>query len=163
MPPTLVPKNSADAYKKCVARFLKAVSPEQNIVDLAQNMGKNKPKLYPVIDDGKLGEIYHWRGAYLQDWIVDPGFPLTWHLRKEAAGYGPHGDLNSHSVDLARFLVGEISSVQCKLKTFIRERSLPDTEKETAFEAAAAEGKGEVTVDDASLMIVEFAMEEIKT
>ena len=84
------------------------------------------------------------------------GFPLTWHLRKETAGYGPHGDLNSHSVDLARYLVGEIKTVQCTMANFIRQRSLPDEEKETAFEAAAAEGQGEVSVDDASFMIVEF-------
>jgi predicted dehydrogenase len=108
------------------------------------------------IDAGKIGDIYHWRGAYLQDWIVDPGFPLTWHLRKETAGYGPHADLNSHSVDLARYLVGEIASIQCKLKTFVHRRSLPDPAMETAFEAAASEGTGEVNVDDASLMIVEF-------
>jgi predicted dehydrogenase len=109
-----------------------------------------------LIDDGKLGQIYHWRGAYLQDWIVEPSFPLTWHLRRETAGYGPHGDLNSHSVDLARYLVGEIRAVQCMMGHFIRERPLPDAEREAAFEAAASSGRGPVTVDDASFMIVEF-------
>jgi predicted dehydrogenase len=59
-----------------------------------------------LIEEGKIGRIYHWRGAYLQDWITDPSFPLTWHLRKESAGAGPQFDLNSHSVDLARYLVG---------------------------------------------------------
>jgi predicted dehydrogenase len=109
-----------------------------------------------LIDEGKLGQIYHWRGAYLQDWIVDPGFPLTWHLRRETAGYGPHGDLNSHSVDLARYLVGEIKTVQCMMGHFIRERPLPDEEREAAFEAAASAGRGPVTVDDASFMLAEF-------
>ena len=109
-----------------------------------------------LIEEGKLGRIFHWRGAYLQDWIVDPNFPLTWQLRKETAGYGPHGDLNSHSVDLARYLVGEIKTVQCTMANFIRQRNLPDEEQETVFEATAAEGEGEVTVDDASFMVVEF-------
>jgi predicted dehydrogenase len=59
-----------------------------------------------LIDEGRIGRIFHWRGAYQQDWIVDPNFPLTWHLRAETAGTGPHGDLNSHSVDLAHYLVG---------------------------------------------------------
>ena len=36
-----------------------------------------------LIDEGKIGRIYHWRAAYLQDWIADPNFPLTWQLRKE--------------------------------------------------------------------------------
>ena len=62
-----------------------------------------------LIDEGRVGRIFHWRGAYLQYWIVDPNFPLTWHLQKETAGSGPQGDLNSHSVDLARYLVGDIS------------------------------------------------------
>lgn len=109
-----------------------------------------------LIDQGKLGRIFHWRGAYQQDWIVDPDFPLTWHLRKETAGYGPHGDLNSHSVDLARYLVGEIKSVQCMMAHFITERSLPDGANETAFGAVTGTGRGEVTVEDASLMSVEF-------
>ena len=41
-----------------------------------------------LIDEGFVGRIFHWRGAYLQDWIVDPDFPLTWHLRREHAGRG---------------------------------------------------------------------------
>ncbi|MAV36816.1 MAG: dehydrogenase [Planctomycetaceae bacterium] len=109
-----------------------------------------------MIEDGKLGELYHWRGTYLQDWIVDPNFPLTWHLQQERAGYGPHGDLNSHSVDLARYLVGEIKSVQCTLTQFIDQRPLPDEEREAAFAAAVGQGTGHVTVDDASFMVVEF-------
>ena len=64
-----------------------------------------------LIDDGFIGRIFHWRSAYLQDWIVDPSFPLTWHLRRETAGYGAHGDLGSHSVDLARYLIGEVAAV----------------------------------------------------
>ena len=64
-----------------------------------------------LIDEGRIGQIYHWRGAYLQSWIMDPAFPLTWHLQKDKAGSGPHGDLNSHSIDLARYLVGDIKSI----------------------------------------------------
>ena len=85
------------------------------------------------IEEGKLGTIYHWRGCYLQDWIVDPEFPLTWHLRKEIAGSGPHGDLNSHSVDLAQYLVGGISSVSCLQKTFIKERPIADEKASATF------------------------------
>jgi predicted dehydrogenase len=110
-----------------------------------------------LIDEGKIGRIFHWRGTYLQDWIVDPNFPLTWQLRKEIAGAGPHNDLNSHSVDLARYLVGEVKSVCCMTTTFIKERPLPEETGETAFKASTErEEKGEVTVDDAAFMVVEF-------
>ena len=71
-----------------------------------------------LIEEGKLGQIFHWRGAYLQDWITDPNFPLTWHLQKKYAGAGPHYDLNSHSVDLARYLVGEVVAVSAMTKLF---------------------------------------------
>jgi len=110
------------------------------------------------IDEGKIGRIYHWRGAYQQDWIIDPNFPLTRQLQKESAGSGPHNDLNSHSVDLAHYLVGEIKSVSCLTANFVKERPLP-TRDATAFSAggSAAAAMGAVTVEDASLMMVEFA------
>lgn len=38
-----------------------------------------------LIDAGRIGQIYHWRAVYLQDWIMDPNFPLVWRLQKDAA------------------------------------------------------------------------------
>jgi len=110
-----------------------------------------------LIDEGFVGRIFHWRGAYLQDWIVDPEFPLTWHLQKDKAGAGPHYDLNSHSVDLARYLVGEITTISALTPTFIKERPLPGAGAAT-FSAGSGEETemGEVTVDDASFMLAEF-------
>jgi len=112
-----------------------------------------------LIDTGRLGRIFHWRGAYLQSWIIDPEFPLTWHLQAEHAGAGPLWDLGSHSVDLARFLVGEIDSVQALTTTFIAERPLPGAEAGT-FKAgggtSAAAPRGKVTVEDAAIMAVTF-------
>lgn len=99
-----------------------------------------------LIRDGRLGRIRHYRGTYLQDWIVDPAFPLVWRLRKEKAGSGALGDIASHSVDLARFLVGEIVEVAGTLETFVKRRPLPDTPGK----------KGAVTVDDAALALVRF-------
>jgi predicted dehydrogenase len=111
-----------------------------------------------LIDEGRVGRIFHWRGAYLQDWITDPNFPLTWHLQKEFAGSGPQGDLNSHSVDLARYLVGDIRKVSCMTAHFITERPLPDEAASGTF-SGKVKGveKGKVTVEDAAFMTVEFA------
>jgi predicted dehydrogenase len=110
-----------------------------------------------LIDEGKIGRIFHWRGAYLQSWIVDPAFPLTWHLRRETAGSGPQGDLNSHSIDLARFLVGEISSVMAMTARFVPERPLPGAGAAT-FSAGQAAGTqmGGVTVEDAAFLLARF-------
>jgi len=109
-----------------------------------------------LISEGKIGQIFHWRGAYLQDWITDPNFPLTWHLQKKFAGAGPHYDLNSHSVDLARYLIGEVKNVSAMLKTFVTERPLPSKTAGTFKSGAAGVEKGQVTVDDAAFMVVEF-------
>jgi len=82
-----------------------------------------------LIEEGRIGRIHHYRGTYLQDWIVDPKFPLVWRLRKETAGSGALGDLASHSIDLARFLVGEITEVTGALETFIKTRPQPGKPK----------------------------------
>ncbi|MFW6182355.1 MAG: Gfo/Idh/MocA family protein [Chloroflexota bacterium] len=110
-----------------------------------------------MVEDGEIGEIFHWRSAYLQDWIVDPNFPLTWHLQKDKAGAGAHYDLGTHSVDLARFLVGEPVAITAMTANFIKERPLPGAGAATfsAGESGTTE-KGEVTVDDASFMLAEF-------
>ena len=111
-----------------------------------------------LIDDGKIGRIYHFLGEYLQSWIMDPSFPLTWHLRKETAAYGPHIDLGSHTIDLARFLVGEITSITGMTRQFVTERPLPDEVAAGTFKAAGAAGggMGKVGVEDGAMMTVGF-------
>jgi predicted dehydrogenase len=109
-----------------------------------------------ILDEGRIGRIFHWRAQYLQDWIVDPSFPLVWRLQKDVAGSGAHGDLIAHLIDTAHFLLGDIAEVVADMKTFIKERPVM---KETAggLRARAAKGKGKVTVDDASLFLARFA------
>jgi len=109
-----------------------------------------------LIDEGKIGEIYHFRALYLQDWIIDPEFPLVWRLDKKVAGSGSLGDLGAHSIDLARFLVGEFDKVIGLNKTFIKERPIVERMEGLSAEARADGPKGEVTVDDATLFLAEF-------
>ena len=98
-----------------------------------------------LLDDGRLGRIFHFRGTYLQDWILDPEFPLGWRLQKARAGSGALGDIGSHTLDLARHLVGEILEVSGHLATFIEQRPLED-----------GSGTGSVDVDDAALSLLRF-------
>jgi predicted dehydrogenase len=110
-----------------------------------------------LINGGKIGRIFHWRCAYQQDWIVDPNFPLTWQLRKETAQAGPQWDLNSHAVDLAHFLVGDIATVSALTTNFITERPIADESTSGNLSAhTKGDAKGPVTVEDAALMLVEF-------
>ncbi|MFC1724568.1 Gfo/Idh/MocA family protein [candidate division KSB1 bacterium] len=108
-----------------------------------------------LIDEGKIGDIYHIRAIYLQDWIIDPKFPLVWRLKKDIAGSGPHGDLNAHIIDLARYLVGDFSEVIGMEKTFIKKRPIPAEEGSLAA-TAGKDQMGEVTVDDAVLFLAKF-------
>jgi predicted dehydrogenase len=96
--------------------------------------------------------------VYLQDWIVDPKFPLVWRLRKELTGSGVHGDLNAHIIDLALWLVGPIAEVTGMMKTFITERPLPQSEGSLAAKSGGKGGKktGKVTVDDAAAFLARF-------
>jgi predicted dehydrogenase len=108
-----------------------------------------------LIDEGRIGQIYHWRAVYLQDWIMDPNFPLVWRLDKNAAGSGTLGDLGAHIIDLARMLVGEIASVTGLTETFIKQR--PVLAGTTGgLGAAGGAQMGEVTVDDAALCLARF-------
>lgn len=110
-----------------------------------------------LIDDGRIGEIYHFRANYLQDWIMDPDFPLVWRLKKELAGSGALGDIAAHIVDLGQFLVGTITDVVGMMETFIKERPIESTgEVGSGLSAMAGEERGEVTVDDAVSFLAHF-------
>jgi predicted dehydrogenase len=95
-----------------------------------------------LIDDGEIGDIRHFRGRYLQDWLSDPDAPWSWRNDAELAGSGALGDLGAHTIDLARFLVGErageIERISGHLRTFVDERSVEGEDETRA-----------VTVDDA--------------
>jgi predicted dehydrogenase len=100
-----------------------------------------------MIQHGEIGDrIFHFRARYAQDWIVDPGFPLVWRLQSKTAGSGALGDIFSHIIDLARYLVGEFREVCAATETFVRQRPLE----------AGSRKKGRVTVDDAVTMIGRF-------
>jgi predicted dehydrogenase len=98
-----------------------------------------------LIESGALGRIFHFRAVYLQEWIIDPNFEKVWRLDKSVAGSGALGDLGSHIIDLARFLIGEPKRIMGMTKTFIEERPLP-----------GGQGRGKVDVDDAFVSLFEF-------
>jgi predicted dehydrogenase len=98
-----------------------------------------------LIESGALGRIYHFRAAYLQEWIMPHyNMPMIWRLTKDVAGSGALGDLGAHIIDLGRYLVGEVSSVSAMTKTFIPERPWGDGTM------------GQVDVDDAFAAVVAF-------
>ncbi|GAA3152966.1 Gfo/Idh/MocA family oxidoreductase [Planomonospora alba] len=109
-----------------------------------------------LVAEGRLGEIRHVRAQYLQDWIVDPDFPLVWRLRKDKAGSGALGDIGAHIVDTAQFVTGQaLTGVSALTETFVKERPLAEDSSGLAGAGRGGE-RGEVTVDDAALFIGRF-------
>lgn len=109
-----------------------------------------------MIEEGRLGHIYHFRGVYLQDWIVDPNFPLVWRLVGDIAGSGSHGDLNAHLIDDALYLLGPIAEVSGMLDTFVKQRPIL-AESDDRLGGKASDKMGDVTVDDSSIFLARFA------
>jgi predicted dehydrogenase len=98
-----------------------------------------------LIEQGKIGRVFHFNAVYYQDWLVDPKFPFVWRHDVKKGGSGAHGDMNAHTVDLARFLVGEIAAVCAADEIFVKERPQQN-----------GKGTGAVTADDAMYFLARF-------
>jgi myo-inositol 2-dehydrogenase/D-chiro-inositol 1-dehydrogenase len=109
-----------------------------------------------IIDEGKLGKIFHYRAKFLQDWTINAdvpqGGPGTWRLDVGVAGSGVTGDLLAHCIDTAMWLNGSIDSVTGMTETFVKERKHALTGK-----------KQKVGIDDASAFLARFANGSLAT
>ncbi|WP_299090666.1 Gfo/Idh/MocA family oxidoreductase [uncultured Metabacillus sp.] len=110
------------------------------------------------IEEGRIGKVLSFRGTYLQDWSADPNSPLSWRFQKKVAGSGALGDIGTHVVDFARYLVGEITDVNAVTKTWITERPIQTggVDKLGTVKSAGDVPKGAVDVDDEFITMVKF-------
>jgi len=109
-----------------------------------------------IIEKGEIGQILNFRGTYLQDWSADPNSPLSWRFQKEICGTGTLGDIGTHVIDLARYLVGEIDQVSACLKTYIHERPVQSSHTDSLGTIKGTGQKGPVTVDDETSFAIRF-------
>lgn len=102
-----------------------------------------------IIDEGRLGKIYHYRSTYLQDWGMSRslvlGGPLGWRFDQEFSGGGTSVDTASHMIDTAVWLNGPIARLCAMTETFVRDRPRPDG------------SPARVEVDDACTFLARFA------
>ena len=103
-----------------------------------------------LIDEGRLGQVFHYRAQFLQDWTISADLPQggagLWRLDVKAAGSGVTGDLLAHCIDSAMWLNGPITQVSAITETFIKQRKHTIT------------GKVEkVGIDDACIFMCRFA------
>lgn len=110
------------------------------------------------IEEGRIGRILNFRGTYLQDWSADPDSPLSWRFQKKIAGSGSVGDIGTHVVDLAHYLVGPIAEVIALTSTYNKTRPLQQggIDKLGAAEKAKDAERGEVDVDDEVVSMLKF-------
>jgi predicted dehydrogenase len=118
-----------------------------------------------LIDEGAIGEILSFRALYLQDWAMPDGTPWSWRFGAKEAGSGALGDIGSHALDYALFLVGEVESVCAAAKTIVAHRR----RGAAANFAAASKGAPDVTaragsnemipvdVDDVAISLIRFS------
>ena len=102
-----------------------------------------------LIDDGRLGRVFHYRAEFLQDWTINSDLPqggeALWRLDAKAAGSGVTGDLLAHCIDTALWLNGSVSDVTAMTETFVKERTHQLTGK-----------KEPVEIDDACSFLCHF-------
>ena len=114
-----------------------------------------------LIVRGDLGDIRSLRASFLLDYAADPNVPLLWRFRKALAGGGIAIYTGYHLVDCARFLVGEIESVQAISSTFVAERPLPSADatgnRGGSAGAASSREMGPVDAEDALAALVAFS------
>jgi predicted dehydrogenase len=112
-----------------------------------------------IIERGEIGRILNFRGTYLQDWSADPESPLSWRFQQSVAGSGAVGDIASHVLDIARFLVGDIAAVNAVVKRYVDERPLPTGHADAlgTTRATGAVERGPVDVDDEVMTLLRFA------
>ncbi len=110
------------------------------------------------IDEGRIGTILNFRGTYLQDWSADPDSPLSWRFQKAIAGSGAVGDIGTHVIDLARYLVGEIASVNALTRTWVasRPKQSGGADKLGVGGGDRNAERGAVDVDDEMITLVKF-------
>ena len=111
---------------------------------------------HQLISDGKLGTLTHYRGRFFAGYAAHPRAVLSWRFQKEIAGLGTLGDLISHVVDMAHFIVGDIDSVVSQQETFIPQRPVAAAGTGTHF-TLGSDGKIEaVTNEDYVGALVRF-------
>lgn len=109
------------------------------------------------IEEGAIGDILNFRGTYLQDWSADPNSPLSWRFTKAVAGSGAVGDILSHVIDLAHYLVGDIAEVTSLTKTYIKDRPVQSSGSDSLGNAKVDSGpRASVDVDDEVMTLVKF-------
>ncbi|WP_101757920.1 Gfo/Idh/MocA family protein [Oceanicoccus sp. KOV_DT_Chl] len=104
-----------------------------------------------IIESGEIGEVIHFRGTHIEDYLADPSIPYSWRLQRKMAGLGALGDL-CHIINMAQLLVGGIEQVCADMQTVIKRRPI-----------VGSDDMGEVENEDQAHMMMRFTAGAIGT
>lgn len=109
-----------------------------------------------LVEGGAIGEVVSIRGAFLQDWGLDPSIPRSWKFERSRAGAGPMLSLGCHVIDLAHFLLGHIDSVTAVTKTHVDSRPLPSGHDTYSAEGRENQERAPVDIEDSGMILARF-------
>jgi predicted dehydrogenase len=109
-----------------------------------------------LIQEGKLGDLTHYRGRFFAMYGSNPYSVLSWRFQQEYAGLGTLGDLMSHAADMAHLIAGPIKRVVANRETFIKQRPLSIPGEGTHFTTRTDGPFGDVTNEDYVSILVQF-------
>lgn len=140
------------------AREMVAAADRTGVINMVNLNYRNIPAIQyakRLIEEGQLGRIINYRAAFLMDWAANPLVPRSWKFDSKHTGGGPVLAVGCHVIDLAHYLVGEITQVVGTARTTIRERPLPNELNTYALATGAAE-TAPVDTEDLGAMLVQF-------
>jgi len=140
------------------ARIVAAVEKTGVITIVGFNYLKNPAQAFAkqLIESGELGEITLFRGTFDQDFLANPAVPFSWRLDRRQAGTGALGDLGSHAIAFAQYLVGDIAEVCGLNATRIKERVVPSAGSGYAAKAHRDAEKRTVENEDIMEFLIHF-------
>lgn len=111
-----------------------------------------------LIENGEIGIVQNFRGTYLQDWSASPNSPLSWRFQKKICGSGALGDIGTHVIDIARYLVGEVDEACAMMRTYIKQRPIQTSGVDRLGIANndLVKELGDVDVDDEVVSMLKF-------
>jgi predicted dehydrogenase len=111
-----------------------------------------------LIDEGRFGELTHYRGRFFSMYGRDRLGLLSWRFKQDEAGYGVLSDIMSHAIDMAQHLCGPIVRVVSVSEIFVKDRPLPTAGRGTHYDRGKpGDPTGPVTNEDYVGALVEFA------
>ena len=145
--------NAADS-----GRMVAAAEQAGTVTALGYNYLKNPAQGFAreLIERGEIGDVIQFRGTFDQDFMTDPAVPVSWRMQRAVAGSGALGDMASHTMSLAQYLVGDFVEVCGMMETVIKQRPVASGGSGHTSTASADAAMADVENEDVVMFLARF-------